>query len=70
MEDNKCFEARENVLKFQEELLNIKSFENEMKEKEKEIFIKKKNIEDDTKVSYVFFNTTKYTKNLSFCLWI
>ena len=37
MGDNKCFEARENILKFQEEMLNIKSFENEMKQKEKEV---------------------------------
>ncbi|KAL7045971.1 hypothetical protein ACKWTF_002416 [Chironomus riparius] len=41
MGDNKCFEARENILKFQEEMLNIKSFENEMKQKEKEVIFQK-----------------------------
>jgi hypothetical protein len=56
MGDNKCFEARENILKLQEEMLNIKSFENEMKQKEKEAFLKK-SIEDSTeKVSYISNN--------------
>jgi len=51
MGDNKCFEARENILKLQEEMLNIKSFENEMKQKEKEAFLKK-SIEKE-EVSYI-----------------
>ncbi|XP_070507234.1 RNA polymerase II-associated protein 3-like isoform X2 [Chironomus tepperi] len=41
MADNKCFELRENILKFQEEMLSIKSFENDMKQKEKEVIFQK-----------------------------
>lgn len=50
MGDNKCIEARENILKLQEEMLNIKSFENEMKQKEKKAFLKE-SIEKE--VSYI-----------------
>lgn len=54
MEDNKCFEARENILKLQEEMVNLKSFENNMKQKEKEVILQKSIEKISQQVSYFF----------------
>ena len=67
MGDNKCFEARENILKFQEEMLNIKSFENEMKQKEKEVIFQKSIEKNSQEVSYIFLKNaiSKYFSIIS-----
>lgn len=59
MEDNKCFEARENILKLQEEMVNLKSFENNMKQKEKEVILQKSIEKISQQVSY-FFKYVQY----------